>query len=189
MTSSNGSIPLYCPFVTGHVEFPSQRPVARNFDVFLDLRMNKRLSKQWRRRWFETPLHSLWRHCKGRPLWFLRLLQLLANRVVPYFICIFRDARLRIWHSLQFYGYGHMWLWGAQLEWQTSMDKDSNIWSDACWRRGPDRYVTSQWYMHNVIVTSCMEIISAFVALCEENSPVTSGFPLYWTFVVGLNKL
>ena len=27
-------------------EFPSQRPVTRNFDVFLDLRLNNRLSKQ-----------------------------------------------------------------------------------------------------------------------------------------------
>ena len=30
--------------VTG--EFPAQRPVTRNFDVFFDMRMNKRLSKQ-----------------------------------------------------------------------------------------------------------------------------------------------
>ena len=30
--------------VTG--EFPTQRPVMRNFDVFFDLRVNKRLSKQ-----------------------------------------------------------------------------------------------------------------------------------------------
>ena len=30
--------------VTG--EFPSQRPVTRNFDVFFDLHLNKRLSKQ-----------------------------------------------------------------------------------------------------------------------------------------------
>ena len=29
---------------------------------FFDLRLNKRLSKQSRRRWFETPLRSLWRH-------------------------------------------------------------------------------------------------------------------------------
>ena len=28
-------------------EFPSQRPVTRSFDVFRDLRPNKRLSKQW----------------------------------------------------------------------------------------------------------------------------------------------
>ena len=37
--------PRYWPFVvTG--EFPSQRPVTRSFDVFFDLRMNKRLSEQ-----------------------------------------------------------------------------------------------------------------------------------------------
>ena len=47
--------------VTG--EFPSQRPVKRSCDVFFDLRMNKRLSKQSIRRWFETPSHSLWHHC------------------------------------------------------------------------------------------------------------------------------
>ena len=27
-------------------EFPIQRPVTRSFDVFFDLRLNKRLSKQ-----------------------------------------------------------------------------------------------------------------------------------------------
>ena len=27
-------------------EFPAQRPVARSFDIFFDLRLNKRLSKQ-----------------------------------------------------------------------------------------------------------------------------------------------
>ena len=44
--------------VTG--EFPSQRPVTRSFDVFIDLRLNKRLSKQSSGRWFETPSSSLW---------------------------------------------------------------------------------------------------------------------------------
>ena len=34
-----------------------------SFDVFFDLRLNKRLSKQSRHRWFETPSHPLWRHC------------------------------------------------------------------------------------------------------------------------------
>ena len=28
-------------------EFPAQRPVTRSFDVFFDLHLNKRLSKQW----------------------------------------------------------------------------------------------------------------------------------------------
>ena len=34
----------------GHLWFPSQRPVARSFDVFFDLRLNKQLSKQSKRR-------------------------------------------------------------------------------------------------------------------------------------------
>ena len=36
-------------------EFLSQRPVARSFDVFFDLRLDKRLSKQSWGWWFETP--------------------------------------------------------------------------------------------------------------------------------------
>ena len=37
--------------------------LTRSFDVCCDLRLNTRLSKQSRRRWFETPSRSLWRHC------------------------------------------------------------------------------------------------------------------------------
>ena len=48
--------------VTG--EFPSQRSVTRSFDLFFDLGLNNRLSKQSKRWWFEIPLCSLWRHCK-----------------------------------------------------------------------------------------------------------------------------
>ena len=47
--------------VTG--EFPSQRPVTRSFDIFFDLRLNKRLSKQSWGWWFETPSCTLWHHC------------------------------------------------------------------------------------------------------------------------------
>ena len=47
--------------VTG--EFPAQRPVTWSFAVFFDRRLNQQLSKQWRRRWFETPSRSLWSHC------------------------------------------------------------------------------------------------------------------------------
>ena len=49
--------------VTG--QFPSQRPVTRSFDIFFDLRLNKRLSKQSRGSWFETQSYSLWRHCNN----------------------------------------------------------------------------------------------------------------------------
>ena len=70
MTSSNGNIfrvtgPL-CGEFTGPGEFPAQRPVTRSFDVFFDLRLNKRLSKQPWGGWFETPSWSLWRQCNGR---------------------------------------------------------------------------------------------------------------------------
>ena len=50
--------------VTG--EFPAQRPVTRNFDVFFDLRLNKRFGKHLWRQWFETSSRSLIR--KSCPL-------------------------------------------------------------------------------------------------------------------------
>ena len=43
-------------------EFHSEMQVLCSFDVFVDLRLNKRLSKQPRCRWLETPSRSLWRH-------------------------------------------------------------------------------------------------------------------------------
>ena len=46
-------------------EFPLQRPVTRRFDVFYDLRLNKRLNKHSRRWWFDMPSRPLWRHCNG----------------------------------------------------------------------------------------------------------------------------
>ena len=75
MTSSNGNIfrvtgPL-CGEFTGPGEFPAQRPVTRSFDVFFDLRPNKRLSKQPRGLWFETPSWSLWHHCNAFWITFL----------------------------------------------------------------------------------------------------------------------
>ena len=51
-------------------EFPSQRPVTRSFDIFFDLRLNKRLSKQSWGWWFETLSRSLWRH--RNVLWFFK---------------------------------------------------------------------------------------------------------------------
>ena len=45
--------------VTG--EFPTQRPVTRSFDVFFDLRLNERLSKQSWGWLFEAPSRPLWR--------------------------------------------------------------------------------------------------------------------------------
>ena len=42
-------------------EFSTQSPVTRSFNVFFDLRLNKRLSKNWWGWWFETLSRPLWR--------------------------------------------------------------------------------------------------------------------------------
>ena len=46
-------------------EFPTQRPMTRSFDVFFDLRLNKRLGQQSWGWWFETLSRPLWSHCNG----------------------------------------------------------------------------------------------------------------------------
>ena len=76
--------------VTGEV--PSQRPVTRSFDVFFDLRLNKRWSKQSWGWWFETPSCSLWRHCNALlAMFFLLLFSLrgpgwgLVRQFLPFF--------------------------------------------------------------------------------------------------------
>ena len=54
--------PRYCPFVRGIHRWPVLSPhkgQRRGALIFF----SKRLSKQSRRCWFETPCCSLWRHC------------------------------------------------------------------------------------------------------------------------------
>ena len=66
MTSSNGNIFRVTCHLCGESPFTgkcfAQRPVTRSFDVFFDLRLNERLSKQSWGWWFETPPHPLWCH-------------------------------------------------------------------------------------------------------------------------------
>ena len=52
--------------VTG--EFPAQKPVTQSFDIFFDLRLKERLSKQSWGWWLETPSRPLWRHCNDMVL-------------------------------------------------------------------------------------------------------------------------
>ena len=57
--------PRYWPFCgefTGHRWIPHTKPVTRSFDVFIDLRLNKRLSKHSWGWWFETLSCPSWRH-------------------------------------------------------------------------------------------------------------------------------
>ena len=98
MTSSNGTFSaslVLCernpPVIGG---FPPQRPVTLSFDVFFDLRLNKRLSKRSRRCWFEAPSRRHWNyHCKSSSaacmirtripyIWTLLCLQMSWRRMV-----------------------------------------------------------------------------------------------------------
>ena len=58
--------PRYWFFMRGihrwPVDYPSRRPVTRSFDVFFDLHLNKGLSKQSRRWWFEKPIALIMTH-------------------------------------------------------------------------------------------------------------------------------
>ena len=78
--------------VTG--EFPSQRPVARSFDVFFDLRLNKRLSKQSWGWWLDTKSRSLWRRCNVKQV-------MLEIRYHGYIVCKFTKSPNHIWRTRQ----------------------------------------------------------------------------------------
>ena len=63
LTSSNGSIFRVTDHLCGPRWIPrTQRSVTRSFEVFFDLRSNKRSGKHWWGWWFETPSCPLWRH-------------------------------------------------------------------------------------------------------------------------------
>ena len=64
MTSSNGNIFRVTGLCEGNPPVTDQWRGALMFS-FIILCLNKRSSKQSWRRWFETPLRSLWRHCNA----------------------------------------------------------------------------------------------------------------------------
>ena len=91
-------------------EFPSQRPVTREFGVFFDLRLNKRLSKQSQGWWFEKSSRWLWCHRNVCPQLCLRIfltalwINIMAHFCViaihdwiVRFLDLFSCLRLRQW--------------------------------------------------------------------------------------------
>ena len=56
-------------------------PMTRSFDVFFDLRLNKRLSKESWGWWFEMLLRPLWRHCNAIWLWWQSSLAFIITRI------------------------------------------------------------------------------------------------------------
>ena len=63
------TFPLHWPFVRGIHRSPVNSPHKGQWRgglmFFFYLCLKQQLSKQWRRRWFETPSCSLWRHCNS----------------------------------------------------------------------------------------------------------------------------
>ena len=114
MTSSNGNIFRVYGFLCGEFtgEFPTQRPVTRNFVVFFDLRLNKRLSKQSWGWWFETPFRSLWRHGNVQNSG-LRLaetnIRILFSLIKRYKICVIHNLwvtwDMHVFHFLVYFQY------------------------------------------------------------------------------------
>ena len=78
-------------------EFTTQRPVTWSFDVFFDLRLNKRLSKQWWGWWFETLSCQLWRHLNV-PMRLLHCTR--ANIWLP---------QCPLWHVIKWKHLPHYW--------------------------------------------------------------------------------
>ena len=70
-------LPCYWPFVV-HRRIPLTK--ASNAElVFFDLRLNKMLCKQTKRRWFWVPWRSLWRHSDDGRKSFLHVCRLMMN--------------------------------------------------------------------------------------------------------------
>ena len=71
MTSSHGTIfrvtGFLCGEFTGHRWIPLTTASDTELWCFLWSAPEQKLSKQWRRRWFETSSCSLWRHCDVMP--------------------------------------------------------------------------------------------------------------------------
>ena len=84
--------------VTG--EFPAQRPVTRSFDVFFDLHLNKRLSKQSWNWWFEMPSRPLWRHSNAQTLFhlmpYISVPSATAFPAQENYVCVFISHILRL---------------------------------------------------------------------------------------------
>ena len=80
---------LYWRFVRGihpHRWIPLTKACdAELWFFFFDLRMNKRLSKQMRRRWFEMPSFTLWRHCNVHCLLHQFQKFYIMTRHIPWF--------------------------------------------------------------------------------------------------------
>ena len=135
--------------VTG--EFPTQRPVTRSFDVFFDLHLNKRLSKQSWGWWFETPSRPLWRHSNeatviiratefyttlvirgGHESFYKATISPMRSRLTQYCQAWYMMSFIRGGIELEKIFYDH--LYGRYFDWMLSqMKQDPSIISQFLW--------------------------------------------------------
>ena len=95
--------------VTG--EFPAHRPATRSFDVFFDLLLNKRLSKQWLDWWFE-PSRPLKRHCNIAFTVVLLFYHVNLHCAISWVHCMhYSDGTRALWHTIS----QKPWLFVRQL--------------------------------------------------------------------------
>ena len=101
-------------------KFPLQRPVSRSYDIFFDLRLNKRLSKRSIHRWFEKPSRSLWRHCNTYDCKIylcqievhpLCLALLYPSDVIYWYLCKFN-----CWHKLNVHVHNLLMILGPHIK-------------------------------------------------------------------------
>ena len=103
--------PRYWPFVRGIHRSPlNSRTNASHAELlcFFDLRLNKRLSKQSWRWWFETPSRPSWRHCNDvlydhcdgtRATIRLSVSEATLTNIVKQIIFTFSQWELMIWQQ------------------------------------------------------------------------------------------
>ena len=92
-----GNSPVPC-------EFTAQWQVTRSFDVFFDMRPNKRLSKQSRGWWFETPSRPNWRHYNDTLCVVINTtgISVPYNITVVILVLILLAERLLFWYHLKY---------------------------------------------------------------------------------------
>ena len=74
--------------------------VTRSYAVFFDLLLNKRLSKQWWRWWFETPSRPSWRHYNVLMMYLVYKAFITYSIALPHHLLLTRTSHLPRSHNL-----------------------------------------------------------------------------------------
>ena len=146
----------YWPFVRGihrsPVDSPNKGQWRRALMFFFGLRLDKRLSKQPIRRWFETASRS-WRHCmpsylNKRTGWWI-----LHRYVVFFLICWIEFLLFRI--TCHTHSYHFIWMWPTVPHGTQMVDRVSS------WQVLQDRHL---WYIQRLMLhaMSCFIVDSGW---------------------------